>query len=220
MWPLAGVPTQVGLGPQFAPVGRRRGALGYDVAVVGRALVLFLLTIASCGGKQASYPRDAAPSALQPAAEAADLAMDVLQKRLAARLGEAVAAGGPATAVGVCHAEALAITRAVADEHAIELGRTSHRLRNADNAPRAWLRPFVQQAEGQPPTGEHVVDLGDRVGVVRPLFILGPCLQCHGPEVKPEVAAAISRDYPNDRATGFAEGELRGFMWAEAPKRR
>lgn len=182
-------------------------------------LAIVALTLVACQGKQPAYARDALPDALVPAVEVADAAMDALQKRLAGRLGEAIAAGGAVGAVGVCHAEAPTITKAVADEHAIALGRTSHRLRNGDNAPRPWLRPFVDRSEHEPLAAEQVVDLGDRVGVVRPLLALGPCLQCHGTSVAPEVAAAIARDYPGDRATGFAEGELRGLMWAEAPKR-
>ena len=36
------------------------------------------------------------------------------------------------------------------------------------------------------------------------------CLTCHGETLAPELAAAIAREYPNDQATGFKLGELRG----------
>lgn len=35
----------------------------------------------------------------------------------------------------------------------------------------------------------------------------------------PEVTALLRDAYPDDRAVGFTEGELRGFAWAEVPKR-
>jgi mono/diheme cytochrome c family protein len=68
----------------------------------------------------------------------------------------------------------------------------------------------------------ETVDLGDRVGVLRPIATAAPCLQCHGPSdsVSPETAAFLSTAYPGDRAVGFAEGDLRGFFWAEAPLAR
>jgi hypothetical protein len=36
------------------------------------------------------------------------------------------------------------------------------------------------------------------------------CLTCHGEAISPEVAAKLSELYPDDRATGFREGDLRG----------
>ena len=42
------------------------------------------------------------------------------------------------------------------------------------------------------------------------------CLNCHGPrdQLKPEVRAAIDEHYPNDRAVGYKEGEIRGAIIA------
>ncbi len=185
-----------------------------------RPLAVFTALITACGDTGTVHARDAVPTALEPTVLVAEAAMDALQQRLAARLQGAVAEGGTQAAVSVCHDEAPVIAKAVADEHAVALGRTSHKLRSPDNAPRPWLEPFVDRAMTEPLAGPMVVDLGDRVGVVRPLFVLGPCLQCHGDSshVASDVAAAIARTYPEDRAIGFAEGELRGFLWAEAPR--
>ena len=36
------------------------------------------------------------------------------------------------------------------------------------------------------------------------------CLACHGSSLDPELKATIDGGYPEDRATGFALGELRG----------
>jgi cytochrome c553 len=37
-----------------------------------------------------------------------------------------------------------------------------------------------------------------------------PCAACHGTDVKPDVLAEIEKLYPQDEATGFKPGELRG----------
>jgi hypothetical protein len=40
------------------------------------------------------------------------------------------------------------------------------------------------------------------------------CLTCHGTEVKPEVLTKIKELYPNDKATGYQEGDIRGAFVA------
>jgi len=45
------------------------------------------------------------------------------------------------------------------------------------------------------------------------------CLACHGDNIAPEVTAAIRAHYPEDQATGFATGQLRGafsIRWDDA----
>jgi hypothetical protein len=36
------------------------------------------------------------------------------------------------------------------------------------------------------------------------------CLGCHGKSIDPQVKAKLEALYPEDRATGFSEGDLRG----------
>ena len=36
------------------------------------------------------------------------------------------------------------------------------------------------------------------------------CTKCHGTELKPEVKAKLAEFYPDDKATGFNKGDLRG----------
>ena len=36
------------------------------------------------------------------------------------------------------------------------------------------------------------------------------CLNCHGTKIAPEVSQALAGLYPEDRATGFNEGDIRG----------
>ena len=66
----------------------------------------------------------------------AEQAMNELQQALLAKLKTTMESGGPVAAVEVCRTEARTIADAVAERQGIELGRTSHRVRNAANAPR------------------------------------------------------------------------------------
>ena len=165
------------------------------------------------GPRQSPFPAETAK---------AEQAMNDLQQTLLARLKAAMDSGGPAAAVEVCRTDARTIAETVAKKQGIELGRTSHRLRNTANAPRPWARSIVEGASGVKAAAEQlrVVDLGDRVGVLRPIGTAEACTRCHGPaeEVRRHIGTALAAAYPQDRATGFAPGDLRGWMWAEVPK--
>jgi hypothetical protein len=172
-------------------------------------------SLASCGGA-------GEPASFAPQVERAHQAMGALQKRLIEALTGALQDGGPAEALHVCRDAAQEITREVAESEGVAVGRTSHRVRNPENAPREWARAIVAQSEGLSADAAepHVVDLGDRIGVLRPIGTLDMCTQCHGSALDPELEAKLAELYPEDRATGFEVGDLRGWMWAEVPLSR
>jgi hypothetical protein len=162
-----------------------------------------------------------APPRLATGVAEADAAIVALQRRLSGRLLAELQADGLGQAIAVCRSEAPALTAQTRREEGIRVGRTSHRLRNPRNVAPAWAEQLVaaganRRAAAVEPT---VVDLGDRVGVLRPIATVAMCIRCHGRvEILPtEVKAFLGREYPDDRATGFEEGDLRGFAWAEAP---
>jgi hypothetical protein len=169
----------------------------------------------------AAYKVADAPARLAPGMQAADAAISALQRRLAGRLLDEMKAGGPARAITVCRDEAPALTAETARVQGVRIGRTSHRLRNPGNTAPAWAQSFVAKSAGRKAASVEptVVDLGDRIGVLRPIATAGVCLQCHGPagRLSPDVRGYLETAYPGDRAVGFEEGDLRGFAWAEAP---
>ena len=188
-----------------------------------RVLVALFFPAAIGLALAAALHADATPQTPFPAEAArAEQAMNELQRALLAKLTAAVTSGGPTAAVEVCRTDARTIAESVATAQGLELGRTSHRLRNPANAPRAWARPAVDAAAGSKAASEglRVFDLGDRVGVLRPIGTAEACTKCHGApdEVRKNLGAALAGAYPQDRATGFAPGDLRGWMWAEVPK--
>ena len=188
---------------------------------------MFALAMLSAGcargpAQPKAYALKEVPDEFSAQVAAAEAAFTTLQQRLLARLSEEMGRGGPVGAIDVCRNEAQTITDAVEKDQGVVMGRTSHRVRNPGNAPREWVRPYVDAAAGKK-AGEVegvAVDLGDRVGVLRPIPTGAPCMQCHGSSesMMPEVQEAIRAAYPDDRATGFSAGDLRGFFWAEVKK--
>ena len=209
-----------------------------------RSLPLLASLVAACAAPSAVPPAASAPAVpdAPPAIDAAPAepplatpspaaaaavaraaaAFDELQKRLGERLKAEIARAGPAAAIEVCNVEAPGIAAEVVAREGFAFGRTSDRLRSPANAPRPWVQPWLARNAGQRAGNVKpaAYDLGDRIGVVRPIGTQPLCLLCHGdPEtIDPAVKAELARRYPADRATGFTEGELRGAFWAEVPK--
>ena len=58
-----------------------------------------------------------------------------------------------------------------------------------------------------------------RFAALLPIQLKVGCLGCHGPResILPTVREALEAAYPDDKATGFKAGELRGWFWVEVP---
>lgn len=152
----------------------------------------------------------------------ADEAMLALQTQLIEALTSELGKSGATGAIELCRDAAPTIATDVSTDVGVTVARTSHRLRNPENVPPEWARAIVEHAAGTKvdEASQHVVDLGDRIGVLRPIGTLGMCTTCHGDEaaMEPELRALIAESYPEDEATGFEVGDLRGWMWAEVPR--
>jgi hypothetical protein len=168
------------------------------------------------------WPIAEAPPELQVPVARADLVIASMQDALLRELNAALAQGGPVLAMKSCHINVIGLTQRIARQEGVAAGRTSDRLRSPTNAPRPWAAPLVRRYAGRPAheVDGFVADLGDRVGVLRPIAQRPLCVTCHGPadRISPVIQDAIRDRYPTDRATGFAEGEIRGWFWVEMPK--
>lgn len=123
---------------------------------------------------------------------------------------------GPIAAIGACRDEAPGIASELSTGGVL-VGRSSHRLRNPDNAGPEWVTGVIDTylADSASVMPVLVARLDGKVGYVEPIMIQPMCLACHGKSLDPELAARIGELYPGDRATGFREGDLRGVYWAE-----
>ncbi|HMB37849.1 MAG TPA: DUF3365 domain-containing protein [Wenzhouxiangellaceae bacterium] len=146
-----------------------------------------------------------------------------LGSRLVSTLREALASRGPMGGVEVCKIRAPEIAAQVSGDR-FDVGRTALRVRNPDNAPDAWEKSVLERFansmslgadsdDKQPVSEEWRVEMTDegRVGRYMKAIPTGPqCVVCHGENVAPALAETIQRLYPDDQATGFAPGDLRG----------
>ena len=148
--------------------------------------------------------------------------------QLLAGLQKAIDAGGPVNAIGVCTTLAPEIAAEKSAAAQMSIGRTSLKLRQPRNAPDAWeqrqLENFeTRKAAGENPATIEVGEFTEKDG--KPVFrymkaipTAPLCLSCHGAQIAPEVTTKLRELYPEDRATGFAQGDLRGAFTITAPR--
>jgi len=163
---------------------------------------------------------------IERAAQSRMLVQD-FAKTLKGELVKAMKSGGPAAAVSVCHAAAPEIAAAKSAATGWRVARTALKLRNPKNAPDDWeraaLEAFLAKAEQGADLSklehyETVSQGGKRMFRYMKAIPVGkPCLICHGPAVKPELVQSIKEHYPDDKATGFKLGELRGAFTITQP---
>lgn len=193
----------------------RFGALAAAPVILAGALLVLGLGTAGCtadGEESADTPPEVAA-----ALERAQAAAAGLGQRLTTALSDQLGAGTHAAAIDVCSEIAPAAAAELSGK-GLEIRRTSLRYRNPGNAPDAWERSGLERlaevlAAGELPRELHEVDAAaGEVRFLRPILVAPGCLPCHGTadELDPAVREKLARGYPDDRATGFAAGDLRG----------
>jgi len=174
---------------------------------------LFVLSLAlGCSGDQ-PYDMDAEVAA-------ANTAVKALAGALQTELKAAMQAGGPVSAITVCNTQALAITQQVSLEQGVVVHRVSQRNRNPVNSPNEWQAAVLDDFERRKSSGADTGDLqwseitnvagGQEFRFMKAIPTGGVCLACHGTELSDQVSEVISGLYPEDRATGFSVGDIRG----------
>lgn len=161
-----------------------------------------------------------APETAAYRAEAGKLAGE-LGNRLREQLTAAMQAGGPLAAVAVCQERAVPIADAISHSNdGWEVGRTSLQVRNPDNAPDSWERSVLEtfdkrHAAGEMPATieqEAVITVGEQryYRYMKAIPTGDACLLCHGSNIPTELQEHIGKLYPDDRATGYKAGDMRG----------
>lgn len=146
---------------------------------------------------------------------------------LKGELEAAIKDGGPASAVDMCQVRAPAIAASMSDGSGWEVGRTSLKLRNPNNAPDPWEKAVLEDFEARKAAGEEVkpmaysevvtADGEKQFRFMKAIPVAGVCLACHGDAISPDVAAAIDEAYPSDQATGYEVGDVRGAFTLTKP---
>ncbi len=189
--------------------------------------VIFLaatILISGCGQKGPKVTEPTDNEAEQVLAIGQDLS-GKLMSGLLAELNAALQEGGPELAIGFCHLRAIPFTDSlnIDSSEGNEVKRTTFNYRNPENAPNAFEKLALEYYEGLAAEEEslppyYVQKISDRGAAFfyyyRPLRVAGLCLNCHGDpaEMNEKVVSAIRLSYPDDRATGYKEGDFRGLI--------
>jgi hypothetical protein len=151
-----------------------------------------------------------------------------LASELSSALQAAIKEGGPVSAIAVCQQQAPRIAERLSKASGAVVSRTGLKVRNPGNAPQPWQREVLKRFEQRRAAGEEIASLEHfepaANGGARYMKAIGMqplCALCHGEQITPEIKAALRQRYPQDAATGFRPGELRGaFSVTWAPQER
>lgn len=139
------------------------------------------------------------------------------QMVLLSNVSQKIKESGTVGAVDFCNEKALVLTDSVANSYSKKIQRLTDRNRNPKNTiqsetdQKAW-KSLQQNPENNP----LVLQEGNSVYYYKSIPLGMPtCLMCHGnkqTDISPETLEIINLKYPQDQATDYKMGDLRG-MW-------
>lgn len=140
---------------------------------------------------------------------------------LGKNLMKAINERGTEGAVTFCNIKALPITDSLAQFHNAKVKRVSDKNRNPLNAANEKEMDYILTAKKEISNGQMAKPMvkkvnGNWVGYY-PITTNAMCLQCHGKakDIQSSTLATIEAKYPNDKAQGYGENELRGIWVVE-----
>ncbi len=160
-------------------------------------------------------------STMQALSEEAKSALQVVGGRLQGALQKAMRSGGPVNAIAVCNTSAPEIAGVVSGEKGLHISRVSLKNRNPEmGKANMWQTKVLEEFEARKAGGEkpmtlfysEVVEHGGQqeFRYMRAISTGKVCLNCHGTNISPAVQKKLTELYPQDKAIGYKEGDLRG----------
>ena len=191
-------------------------------------LLFIAVIIAGCGGDEQGEtdPQIEQAKALQSENDllcrrAAEKLTVIFAGELKEELMNAMSVGGSVSAIEVCQVKAPKISQ-IFSINGVKIKRVAERFRNLDN--RATVRQLEIMADFKDTlTAPEYIgewtrsDTAEVYHYYKPIYTQPICLNCHGglQTLSPGVIDAVRKYYPNDKATGFKVGELRGMFVVE-----
>ncbi len=202
-----------------------------DVATKGAEKVSEVAETAGASTEMAAKAGDMAKSAVDHAAGAMDkkAAVDEAKKitkafggALKKELKAAMKAGGPINALDVCNTRANPIAAEKAKEFNAIISRVSLKNRSPINIPNEWQKAVLEDFDARAAKGEDVKKMGfseivendgkKQLRFMKALPVGEVCTKCHGSNINENVQAKITELYPDDKATGYSLGQVRGAV--------
>lgn len=133
------------------------------------------------------------------------------------KLKSAIQSGGFVHAIDICSVEAPKIAETLSVDTGWDIKRVSLKARNKSSAtPDMFERMVLEQFDARQASGEPASRMmfseivGNEYRFMKAQGAQGLCLSCHGDSLQPEVKKAIAERYPEDMATGYSLGQIRG----------
>lgn len=144
---------------------------------------------------------------------------------LGKNLMQAINTKGTEGAVEFCNTKAYPLTDSMATALKAHIKRVSERNRNPENVANADELAYIEAVklmleQGQKPKPK-VQEKDGQMLVYAPIITNQMCLQCHGDkdkDINAETLKKISSLYPEDRATGYKDNQLRGIWVVKMDK--
>lgn len=177
-------------------------------------------TLAVLGAAESVYANEA--EQLQQAREVAT----ILPPRLTAALQQEIGKTGFEGAIAVCGEIAPQMAQEISRQSGWNIRRVSLKARNDARAiPDAWERAALEEfdlraAAGEPAEQlEKAATVGEEFRYLKALPTQPLCLGCHGvaDQLSPGIQSALAQRYPNDLATGYSVGQIRGAISVRRP---
>jgi hypothetical protein len=154
-----------------------------------------------------------------------------LLTQLGQKLKSTMSKDGPEAAVSVCKEASPSIAKTLSSKHGAQMTRVGTRVRNPSmGTPNLWQKDALAQfenrlAQGETPASMEYwkvvdVDQGKReLHYAKAIMVQPICLSCHGAatEIPTSLAEKIRLEYPQDQATGYSVGKLRGAVVVSKP---
>ncbi len=144
------------------------------------------------------------------------------QLMLLKNLTQAIEDRGTTGAVAFCSEKAIPLSQDASETHHVQISRLTDKNRNPDNKlssetdKKAWSAISQLMNDKETPQKHWIGKEGDAVYYYKAIPLGMPtCLSCHGKkdgDIAAETLQEISKRYPNDLATGYEMGQLRG-VW-------
>ncbi len=136
---------------------------------------------------------------------------------LKSALAAAIKQGGLVEGINVCKMQAPAIAESLSTD-GWTVARKSTKNRNPNNKPDDWEAGKIAQLLDMIRNTESIDNVtfstskDGQFRFAKAIKVAPVCLNCHGQTIAPEVKQALSEHYPNDLATGYRLGDLRGIF--------
>lgn len=151
--------------------------------------------------------------------------------QLGQKLKAAMSTDGPVAAVSVCKESAPAIARQLSIANDAKVTRVGTRVRNQHmGLPNVWQKEALTQFEARLSQGEKAADIEywqvadnghgkNELRYAKAIAVQPQCLSCHGSaqDIAAPLAEKLRIEYPNDQATGYSVGQLRGAVVVTRP---